>query len=73
MLIPETREQLVRIASACARHKVPVTVRGGGTQLWAGGSGAGGGVVLDMTRFDRVVHAAPGVGRFRSRRASPGD
>lgn len=66
VLIPETREQLVRIASACARHKVPVTVRGGGTGNYGQAVPVQGGVVLDMTRFDRVVHAAPGVGRFEA-------
>jgi FAD/FMN-containing dehydrogenase len=66
VLIPETREQLVRIANACARHKVPVTVRGGGTGNYGQAVPINGGVVLDMTRFDRIISSAPGVGRFEA-------
>ena len=31
VFVPETRAELVRIAAACARHRVNLTMRGGGT------------------------------------------
>ena len=66
VLIPEDREQLVRTASACARHRVPVTVRGAGTGNYGQAVPIKGGVVLDMTQFNRVISSAPGVGRFEA-------
>jgi len=65
-LVPENREQLIRVASACARHRVPVTVRGAGTGNYGQAVPIKGGVLLDMTRFNRVISSAPGVGRFEA-------
>lgn len=52
---PESIAALRRVASACARHRVPVTVRGGGTGNYGQCVPLEGGVILDVTRLDRVL------------------
>jgi hypothetical protein len=64
--IPETREELVRVVSACARHRVPVTVRGGGTGNYGQSVTLEGGVLISMTRLNRIVSSEKGVGRFEA-------
>ena len=54
----------MRLAAACARHRVPLTVRGGGTGNYGQAVPLAGGVVLDMTRLDQVIWHRPGAGRF---------
>jgi len=60
VVIPTTQEELVRVASAAARHRLPLTLRGGGTGNYGQCVPLDGGVVVDMTRLDRVVEITPG-------------
>jgi FAD/FMN-containing dehydrogenase len=64
--MPRTRDEVVRIAAACARHCVPLTVRGGGTGNYGQAVPLAGGVVLDVAGLDRVVRVTPGAGRFEA-------
>ena len=66
MVVPETRAQLEQIAAACARHRVPLTVRGGGTGNYGQSVPLQGGVLVSMIRFNRVISSGGGVGRFES-------
>lgn len=66
VILPRTRDEVRRVASACARHRVPLTVRGGGTGNYGQAVPLVGGVVLNMTRLDRVVSTVPGAGRFEA-------
>ena len=66
IVTPANRDELVRVAAACARRRVPLTVRGGGTGNYGQAVPLAGGIVLDMTRLDRVLRVAPGVGRFEA-------
>ena len=59
---------VIATASACARHGVPLTVRGGGTGNYGQCMPLQGGVVLDISGLDRiewhrddVVRAEPGI------------
>ena len=63
---PRSKDEVVRIAAASARHRVPLTVRGGGTGNYGQAVPLSGGVVLDMTGLDRVVAVTPGAGRFEA-------
>ena len=63
---PRTKDDVIRVAAACARHRVPVTVRGGGTGNYGQAVPLKGGVVLDLTGLDRVLWAKPGAGRFEA-------
>ena len=62
--VPRDKAEVMRIAAACARHRVPLTVRGGGTGNYGQAVPLKGGVVLDMARLDRVIWHRPGAGRF---------
>ncbi len=46
--IPKTRQDLSRIVAACARHRCPITMRGGGTSQ--AGQAIGAGLVVDTSK-----------------------
>lgn len=58
---PRNEEEVVRIAAAAARHKIPVTARGAGTGTFGQAVPLAGGVILDMTAMDKVIWKKPGV------------
>jgi FAD/FMN-containing dehydrogenase len=64
VVVPRDKPEVMRVAAACARHRVPLTVRGGGTGNYGQAVPLAGGVVLDMTRLDQVIWQRPGAGRF---------
>ncbi len=66
IILPRDREEVARVASACARHKVPLTVRGGGTGNYGQAVPLEGGVVMNLTRLNRVVWTRRGAGRFEA-------
>lgn len=57
---PRTEAEVVRVAAACARRRVKLTVRGGGTGNYGQCVPLEGGVVLDITGLNRVHAIAPG-------------
>ena len=57
-----TVEQVMAVAEACARHGVPVTVRGAGTGNYGQCVPLAGGVVLDLTGLNRVRRIEPSSG-----------
>lgn len=52
-------EQVMAVAAACARHGVPLTVRGAGTGNYGQCVPLAGGVVLDLSGLRRVRHIDP--------------
>src|SRR5882757_929715 len=64
--VPRDKTDVIRVAAACARHRVPLTVRGGGTGNYGQAVPLAGGVVLDMGKLDQVIWQRPGAGRFES-------
>ncbi len=52
---PRTEAQVLRVAAACARHRLNITIRGGGTGNYGQCVPLHGGVVLDMTALNRVL------------------
>ena len=66
VVLPKVQAEVVRVAAACARYRVPLTVRGGGTGNYGQAVPLSGGVVLDLTGLDRVLHVEPGAGRFEA-------
>jgi FAD/FMN-containing dehydrogenase len=62
--VPRDKDELMRVAAACARHRVPLTVRGGGTGNYGQAVPLDGGVVVDMARLDRVIWHKEAAGRF---------
>src|ERR1700730_8765335 len=62
--VPRDKTEVMRVAAACAKSRVPLTVRGGGTGNYGQAVPLEGGVVVDMTRIDQVIWHKPGAGRF---------
>ena len=50
VVTPRSEAEVVRVAAACARRRVPMTPRGGGTGNYGQCVPLRGGVVLDMSR-----------------------
>ena len=62
--LPRSKDEVVRIAAACARHRVTLTVRGGGTGNYGQAVPLEGGLVVDMGGLDATLAVTPGAGRF---------
>jgi len=65
---PRSEADVIATAAACARHRVPLTVRGGGTGNYGQCMPLEGGVILDMMGMNKVewhrrdlVRAEPGI------------
>jgi FAD/FMN-containing dehydrogenase len=61
---PEGEAQVIRALAACHKHRVPVTVRGGGSGNYGQAMPLERGVVLDLSRLDQVLEI--GFGRVRA-------
>ena len=57
---PKTQSEVIRVAAAAARHRINITVRGGGTGNYGQCVPLEGGVILDITALNRVINIAPG-------------
>jgi FAD/FMN-containing dehydrogenase len=60
MVTPRDEAEVVRVAAACARHRVPLTVRAGGTGNYGQAVPLAGGVLLDITQLDTIEWIRPG-------------
>lgn len=56
VLQPSRVEQISHVMAYCNQHLIAVTPRGGGTGLSGGALAVHGGVVLDMKKFDKIIH-----------------
>jgi FAD/FMN-containing dehydrogenase len=61
LVIPRDEVDVVRVAAACARHRVPLTVRAGGTGNYGQAVPLAGGVLLDITELSAIEWVKPGV------------
>lgn len=66
IVVPRTVEEVMRVAAACARHRIPLAVRGGATGNYGQMVPLQGGVLLDMARLDRILWIGRGRGRFEA-------
>jgi FAD/FMN-containing dehydrogenase len=60
VLRPRDLAEVLQLAAVCARHRVPLTVRGGGTGNYGQCVPLHGGIVMDATALDRVLQIEPG-------------
>jgi FAD/FMN-containing dehydrogenase/Fe-S oxidoreductase len=68
VVIPKTREDIVRIVQICARFRCPVTMRGGGTSQ--AGQAIGEGLQVDTSKYFNRVLEVNAEGRWA--RVEPG-
>jgi len=60
VIIPKDQDEVRRVAAAAAKLRIPITVRGGGTGNYGQCVPLEGGVILDMTKIDRIIAIEPG-------------
>ncbi|MBR0752166.1 FAD-binding oxidoreductase [Bradyrhizobium jicamae] len=63
IVLPRNEDDVVRIAAACARRRVPLTVRGGGTGNYGQAVPLEGGVLLDISGLDGIEWIKHGIVR----------
>ncbi|MBD0313963.1 MAG: FAD-binding oxidoreductase, partial [Microcoleus sp. T3-bin5] len=63
---PANEAEVLKVAAACAKHRVPLTVRGAGTGNYGQCVPLHGGVILDMTRMQEILWVKPGVARVEA-------
>ena len=60
VVTPRSQAEVIQVAAACARHRIHITVRGGGTGNYGQCVPMQGGVILDVTQLTSVLNIAPG-------------
>ena len=68
IVCPRDEGEIVRVARAAARFRVPITPRGGGTGNYGQAVPLAGGIVLDMTGLDAIEWVRPGQVRVQAGR-----
>jgi FAD/FMN-containing dehydrogenase len=68
VVVPRSEAEVARVARAAARHRVPLTPRGGGTGNYGQAVPLAGGAVLDLTRLDAIEWTRPGAARVAAGR-----
>ena len=63
---PRNEEEIRQLVSACARLRIPITVRGGGTGNYGQAVPLQGGLLLDMSGYNAFLWARDGVGRAQA-------
>ncbi|RXT45625.1 FAD-binding oxidoreductase [Bradyrhizobium betae] len=63
IVLPRDEQDVIRIASVCARHRMPITVRGGGTGNYGQAVPLEGGVLLDISGLESIEWIRPGAMR----------
>ncbi len=56
---PRNAKQVSRLMELCQKNRINVTVRGGGSSLTGASVPERGGIVIDMSRFNRIVKIEP--------------
>lgn len=60
LVVPQSVEEVMQIASLIAKYKLPLTLRGGGTGNYGQCVPMNGGVIMDLTRLDKVLEITQG-------------
>jgi FAD/FMN-containing dehydrogenase len=60
VVTPRHAEELKTVVSAAAKRSLPITLRGGGTGNYGQSVPLKGGIVLDMTRLNKVIEVSAG-------------
>ena len=60
VVTPRSQAEVIRVAAACAKHRINITVRGGGTGNYGQCVPMRGGIILDITQLNGVLSIGPG-------------
>src|ERR1700760_584583 len=60
IVTPRDESDVIRVAAVCARHRVPITVRAGGTGNYGQAVPLQGGVLLDISALTAIEWIRPG-------------
>ncbi|MBW4607712.1 MAG: FAD-binding oxidoreductase [Hassallia sp. WJT32-NPBG1] len=63
---PANEAEVLKVAAACVKYRVPVTVRGAGTGNYGQCVPLHGGVIVDMTKMQEILYVKPGVARVEA-------
>jgi FAD/FMN-containing dehydrogenase len=63
---PKTEDEIRAVVAACARRGLPVTVRGSGTGNYGQCMPLFGGVILDLSAYNKLLWCEGGVGRAQA-------
>jgi len=63
---PANEQEVKRVAAACAKWRLPLTVRGAGTGNYGQCIPLAGGVILEMSKLNQVIWAKPGLARVQA-------
>jgi FAD/FMN-containing dehydrogenase len=66
VVTPRDEAEVIRVAAACAKHRLPLTVRGGATGNYGQCVPLEGGGVLDMAQFTDIKWQKPGLVRAQA-------
>lgn len=63
---PANQNEVLKIAAACAKYKIPITLRGAGTGNYGQCVPLYGGVILDTSRMQNICWVKPGIARVEA-------
>lgn len=63
---PRDDHEVRQVASACAQARIPLTLRGAGTGNYGQSVPLDGGVIMDMSAYNRCLWQRPGVARAQA-------
>jgi FAD/FMN-containing dehydrogenase len=63
---PRTEDEVRAVVAACAQARLPITVRGSGTGNYGQCMPLHGGVILDLSAYNRLLWVKPGVARAQA-------
>lgn len=63
---PKTEDEIRALVAACAADRVPITVRGSGTGNYGQCMPLHGGVILDLSAYNKLLWCEGGVGRAQA-------
>lgn len=66
VVTPHSLDDVLAVARAAVKHRIPITPRGGGTANYGQSVPLRGGIMLDMTGYSGVVTVEPGSVRARA-------
>jgi FAD/FMN-containing dehydrogenase len=66
VVAPKDESEVIRVAAACVKYRIPLTVRGGATGNYGQCVPLEGGVVLDMAALNKIEWQKPGKVRVQA-------